>query len=374
MWGLAAVQTVRLGWGLYQRASLAPIRPRPRPDQSRAYAPLSIVIPARNEARNIGACLDGARAQDYPGLEIIVIDDRSEDGTGEIVRRAAERDPRVRLVEGQALPEGWIGKCWALHQGSQAACGAWLLFVDADTRLQPGAAAGAVEEAQRRDAAVLSAITGQDLPTVWEKIVQPAVFTTLGEGMPLTLVNNPRLPQFAIANGQFLLVRRDAYDAIGGHVAVCAEIAEDAQFAKRTKQLGWRLWLGDGRRIARTRMYTRPAEMWEGWTKNLHTAIRLLPWIVPPGIALLFVSLVSPWLCLYQAARRRSWSLGAAGLAQLGTGLVARRAMDETFGVPPVYTLAQPLGQAAFLVLLMGSFYKVLTGRGVTWKGRRYSR
>jgi glycosyltransferase involved in cell wall biosynthesis len=332
------------------------------------------VIPARNEARNIGPCLEGACAQSYPGLEVIVVDDRSEDGTGDIVRERAACDPRVHLVEGSPLPDGWIGKCWALHQGARAARGDWLLFVDADTRLQPGAAAGAVEEAQRRGAAVLSAITGQELPTVWERIVQPAVYLALAEGMPITLVNNPKVPQIAIANGQFLLVRRDAYDAIGGHEAIRDEIAEDAQFARRTKRLGWRFWLGDGRHIARTRMYTRPYELWEGWTKNLHVATRLIPWAVPPGVMLLCLSVVAPWLCLYWAMRERRASLAGAGLVQLGAGLAARRAVDDTFGVPVVYTLAQPLGQAAFLALLAGSFYKVLTGQGVTWKGRRYSR
>src|SRR5204863_4896843 len=145
--------------------------------------------------------------------------------------------------------------------------------------------------------------------------------------------NNPKLPQFAIASGQFLLVRRDAYDAIGGHAAIRDEIAEDVQFAKRTKRLGWRYWLGDGRHIARTRMYTRPSDLWEGWTKNLHTGIRLVPWIAPPGIALLLLSLVAPWWSFYRAARERSRSLAAAGLVQLGTVLAVRRAVDDTFGV-----------------------------------------
>ena len=164
----------------------------------------------------IEACLEGALGQRLPGLEVLVVDDRSEDGTAEIVRRAAQKDVRLRLVEGQPLPEGWLGKPWALHQGAQAARGEWLLFVDADTRLQPGAVAGALAEARRRGAAVYSALTAQELPTVWEKIVQPAVFGAIAESMPVALVNNPALPQFAVANGQFLLARRDAYEGLGG--------------------------------------------------------------------------------------------------------------------------------------------------------------
>jgi chlorobactene glucosyltransferase len=303
---------------------------------------------------------------------VLVVDDRSEDRTAELVRRAAQKDVRLLLVEGQPLPEGWLGKPWALHQGAQAARGEWLLFVDADTRLRPGAVAGALEEARRRGATVLSALTAQELPTVWEKIVQPAVFGAIAESMPVALVNNPALPQFAVANGQFLLARRDAYEGLGGHAAIRGEIAEDARFARRAKELGWRYWLSDGRELAVTRMYTSPGALWEGWTKNLHAGLRLLPWLVPPGTLYLMVVLLAPYVGLWLAWRRRSPGLALAAAVQLGASLLARRLVDRTFGVPPRYTLAQPLGQVAFLTLLGASFCKVLSGRGVTWKGRRY--
>jgi chlorobactene glucosyltransferase len=371
-WALAVVQVLRLGWAIVQQAALRPARALPGPPQGGVCPTVSIVIPARNEAAVIEACLDGALSQHLPGLEVLVVDDRSEDGTGEIVRRAAQKDVRLRLVEGQPLPEGWLGKPWALHQGAWAARGEWLLFVDADTRLRPGAVAGALEEARRRGAAVLSALTAQELPTVWEKIVQPAVFGAIAESMPVALVNNPALPQFAVANGQFLLARRDAYEGLGGHAAVRGEIAEDARFARRAKELGWRYWLSDGRELAVTRMYTSPGALWEGWTKNLHAGLRLLPWLVPPGTLYLIVVLLAPYAGLWLAWRRRRPGLALAAVVQLGASLLARRLVDRTFGVLPRYTLAQPLGQVAFLTLLGTSFYKVLSGRGVTWKGRRY--
>ncbi len=372
MWSMAAAQAARLVWGAYQRRQLEPVAPKPVPDPDRDYPPVSVIVPARNEAQTITRCLEGLRAQRYPDLEIIVVDDRSEDGTGELVRRQAAQDPRLRLVEGAPLPAGWIGKCWALHQGAQVARGQWLLFVDADTRLEPGAVAGAVDAARERAVAVFSALTHQELPTIWERLVQPAVFGALAEALPISLVNDPEWPQFALANGQFLLVRRDAYEGIGGHAAVRAEIAEDAQFARRAKQLRWRYWLADGRALASTRMYRSPGALWEGWTKNLHTGMRLVPWLVPPGTALLVASLVLPYAGLALARRRRSPSLALAALVQLVAQLGVRRLTDRLLGVPPAYTLAQPLGQLAFLTLLAASFYKVLTGRGVTWKGRRY--
>ncbi|MGH2371705.1 MAG: hypothetical protein ACRDI2_26330, partial [Chloroflexota bacterium] len=143
-------------------------------------------------------------------------------------------------------------------------------------------------------------------------------------------------------------------------------------FARRVKQMRWPYWLGDGRELATARMYSTPAALWEGWTKNLHVGARLLPWLVPPGAVYLAIVLVAPYVGLYLAGRRRSASLAAAGAVQLASSLAARRLTDGTFGVPAIYTLAQPLGQLAFLTLLTASFYKVLTGQGVTWKGRRY--
>lgn len=369
---LAVLQWARFGWAAWQAAHFEAVVPRREPAAGESYPSVSLIVPARNEAANIGACLAGASAQRVPGLEILVLDDRSEDNTALLVRDAAAHDPRIRLLEGQPLPEGWIGKCWALHQAAAAARSEWLLFVDADTRLLPGAIAGAIDAARQHGAAVLSVLTGQELPTWWEKMVQPAVFGAIAEAMPITLVNNPHLPQFALANGQFLLARRDAYDAMGGHAAIRREIAEDVQFAKRAKRLGWSYWLGDGRLLARTRMYQSIGDLWEGWTKNLHTGAKLLPWLVLPGTAYLVATLALPYFCLALGRRYRSAALMAAGGAQIGALLARRRLLDSVAGVPPGYTFTEPVGDAAFVMLLLASYYKVLTRQGVTWKGRRY--
>jgi chlorobactene glucosyltransferase len=333
---------------------------------------VSIVIPARDEASSIGACLDGARAQTDPDLEILVVDDGSQDRTSAIVRAHAARDRRVGLIAGAPLPSGWVGKSWALHQGALAAGGEWLLFLDADTRLLPGAVAGAVEAADRRGAAMLSAFTGQELVTIWERIVQPAIFGALAEAVPITFVNDRRRPRFALANGPFVLIQRHAYRTIGGHAAIKGQIADDTLFAGRAKRLGLPYWLGDGRELARTRMYRTPAGLWEGWTKNLHTGARLLSWLVVPALLLHLAGTLAPFWVLYRAARARSRSLAAAGALHLLAAIAQRRVFDAFLGLPWGYSLLQPVGQLAFLLLVGGSFARVLTGRGVTWKGRRY--
>jgi len=353
---------------------LVPVRPCDTPAGD--LPGISVIVPARNEESTIDICLDGIRAQKLRqpdlDLEAIVVDDRSEDRTGEIVLRRAQTMPYLHLLSGDELPLGWIGKCWALHQGSRAATKEWLLFVDADTRLLAGAVAAALGEAQRRGAQVFSVLTHQQLPTVWERVIMPGVFGALAEALPIEFVNDPRLPQFALANGQFLMVRRDAYTRIGGHQAIKSENGEDARFAQRAKRLGVPFWLGDGRELATTRMYTTPSALWEGWTKNLHVGLRLLPWIAPPGTVFYAVALVLPYWLLARGRTQRSRALAAHGAVQLGAALFLRRLTDHVYGVPPIYTLTQPLGHLAFFALLAGSFYKVLTGRGVTWKGRRY--
>ena len=374
LWLFTLAQLFRVLWATRQMRRLEAVHPLT--GDAAGLPGVSLIVPARNEQRVIDVCLDGIRSQKLRqpelALEAIVVDDRSDDRTAEIVRLRAQCMPYLRLVEGGDLPAGWIGKCWALHQGAAVASKEWLLFVDADTRLLGGAVAAAVAEAQRRGVQMLSVLTHQQLPTMWERAVMPAVFGALAEALPIELVNNPNLPQFALANGQFLLVRRDAYRRMGGHEAIKSEIGEDAKLAQRAKRMGVPYWLGDGRRLATTRMYTSPGAMWEGWTKNLHTGVRLLPWIVPPGVVFYAVALVLPYWLVVRGRRTHSRALTAHGLAQLAAALYLRRLSDHVYGVPAVYTLAQPIGHASFLALLAGSFYKVLTGRGVTWKGRRY--
>jgi hypothetical protein len=330
------------------------------------------VIPARDEEETIGLCLEAALAQRYPELEILVVDDGSSDRTAAIVRAHAACDRRLRLIEGEPLPPGWVGKSWALHQGVLGASGHWLLFLDADTRLRPGGAAGAIAEAERRGAAMLSAFTGQDLLTTWERIVQPAVFGALAEAVPLAFVNDPLRPRFALANGPFVLIQREAYRAIGGHVAIKGQIADDSLFAGRAKQLGLRYWLGDGRELATTRMYRTSAGLWEGWTKNLHAGARMLSWLVVPALLLHLAGTLAPFLALGLARRTRSRPLAVAGAVHLLAALIQRRICDAFLGLHWACTIFQPLGQLAFLLLVGGSFGRVLTGRGVTWKGRRY--
>jgi chlorobactene glucosyltransferase len=221
-------------------------------------------------------------------------------------------------------------------------------------------------------------MTDQELGSFWEKVVLPLVFTGLSFGFPARRVNDPEKPD-AIANGQFILIKRAVYQAVGGHTAVRDRIDEDKALAEVVKGAGYRLVLADGRQLARTRMYTSLAEMWEGWTKNIYLGLRDRLWLLTFGAAMgLIGALVLPlWLLagfLWLAASG-GWSAAVvAGEASLLWAylLWQRARAASAFGISPLYAFTLPLGALVFTAMMFASAYKVISGRGVEWKGRRY--
>ena len=231
-------------------------------------APISAIVPARNEALNIAACVRSLARQ--PEIaEIIVLNDQSTDGTAGALAALLEEIPRLRVIETGELPAGWVGKNHAAWLAAAEARGEWLLFTDADVTHLDGSAGRALEDAQRTGAVLVSYSPDQELGTWGERVLMPFVFTRLAAKFSYEDVSDPRKPA-AAANGQYLMVRRDAYDAIGGHAAVRGEVLEDVALARRVKESGRRIYFARGSGIARTRMYRGFGEMWRGWTKNLY--------------------------------------------------------------------------------------------------------
>jgi glycosyltransferase involved in cell wall biosynthesis len=219
-----------------------------------AGAPLvSVLVPARNEERSLGACLASLSAQTHAPLEIVVIDDASGDRTPAIVAEASRRDPRLRALRLAGPPPGWTGKNFALDAGAGQARGAWICFTDADTVHAPDSVARALGFAQARGLALLSMTSRQATESFWERVVQPVVFGLLDQWFPLARVNDPASP-LAAANGIFLLVSREAYDAVGGHRAVAGEVLEDVALARRVKRSGRRIAFADGADLVAARM------------------------------------------------------------------------------------------------------------------------
>jgi len=231
---------------------------------------VSVIIPARNEASNIATVLDSVTGSDYPDLEILVVDDRSTDDTAPIVARYASRDSRVRLIVGEELPAGWYGKPWACAQGAQAATGHHLLFIDADTRHDPSLIGRAVAGLVTERPGLLTVAPRQLCLTFWERVVMPQVWLLLGVRYHPSRVNRATRSRDIIANGQFILLSRQTYDAIGSHAAVRGEIAEDLALAQVAHEKGQRVWFVFAETLMATRMYDGLASMIEGWSKNVY--------------------------------------------------------------------------------------------------------
>jgi chlorobactene glucosyltransferase len=260
---------------------------------------VSVLIPARDEAAVIGDTVSAWLGQTYKSFELILLDDQSSDGTAAAARRDAAGDTRLRIIDGQPLPSGWLGKNWACHQLSQAAAGELLLFSDADVHWQPGGLQALIDGATRLEADMATVWPTQQSVTWSERLVVPLMALAILGYLPVIAVHYLPWPVFAAANGQCLLFRRAAYDRVGGHAAVAGEVVEDVMLARRIKAAGLRLRMMDGNRLVGCRMYTSWPGVRDGFAKNIlsghagsvpflalstmfHWTIFVLPWLLWP--------------------------------------------------------------------------------------------
>jgi glycosyltransferase involved in cell wall biosynthesis len=269
--------------------------PNSSPSSARLAAPLppsiSAIVPARNEEAVIASCVESLALQ--PEIaEILVVNDQSTDKTAGIVRSLFPKIPHLRLLETQEVPAGWVGKNNAVFLGAKEAKSPWLLFTDADAELEPGAAARALQIAQENSAALISFSPEQVTQSWYEKALIPFVYSRLAKHFSYDAVNDPASPA-AAANGQFLMIQRDAYNSIGGHASVASEVLEDVALAKRAKAAGFCLWFGSGQGIVRVRMYRSFGAMWQGWKKNLYVLVG-----GTPGAVIRELESAIPWIPL----------------------------------------------------------------------------
>ena len=342
-----------------------------RVEEAREGGAISILIPARDEESNIGACLDAALAQPPRVVgEVLVYDDHSQDATAQIVSAHAARDARVRLVETRPLPDGWCGKTFACAQLAEAARRPWLLFLDADARLRDAGAAGRiVSEAERRGATLFSCWPHLVTRGFWEGALMPllnfVVFTLYPAPLGLRRTLDPSL---GLAHGSCLLARRDAYEQVGGHAAVRNQIFEDVRLAQHWRARGQQSLCLDGRAVVGVRMYNSLAEIWRGFQKNFYPAFRrpLSFWLF---LALHVLVFLLPF-ALAPLAFARGGARGFAAAA--ACVLLMRAALAWRFRHPWWTVPLHPMGEAVLVALGVSSWWRCRTGRGVVWKGRRY--
>ncbi len=347
-----------------------------------ASGPLvSLIVPARNEEKNIRLCVESLLDQDYPNLQILVLEDRSIDSTPVILAELAAHDPRLVILTGRELPSGWAGKPHALYQAAKSAAGEWLLFVDADTFLNPNAVSAALASAQKTGADLYTVMTEQITGSFWERVVMPLVMTALSVGFSPRKVNDPSTRD-AIANGQFILIKRTVYDAIGGHEKLKNQIVEDKAISEQVKWNGYRLVVADGCGIAQTRMYTDLPSMWEGWTKNIYLGLSDKPAMLLLGAFGAFLALVAALFMPAWPLLGLFWYFNGGGWMALGVILQAftvwavllffRIRVNAHMGIARWYAFTTPLGAGVFAAMMFTSTFNVLSGQGVIWKGRTY--
>jgi glycosyltransferase involved in cell wall biosynthesis len=332
---------------------------------------VSAIVPARNEEASIARAVDSLAEQKEIG-EVIVVNDQSADRTGEVLAELALRTPKLRVLRTDSLPSGWTGKNYALSVGAAVATGKWLLFTDADTFHLPGSTARALADAAETDAALVSYSPEQELGTFWERALIPPIFWMLSRKYSFANVSDAGMPD-AAANGQFILIRRALYTALGGQTGVAGEILEDVALARRVKGAGHRLFFTGGHGIVRTRMYRSFGAMWEGWTKNLYPLVgRSKSALLGEFVDLIALTAVILLLTSHPLTEADRIMLGAGILflagRLIGYGVFLRR---NLFPLSLIQYYVP--GMCLYWGALAASWWKNTRGT-VTWKGRAYRR
>ncbi len=378
--GLILVGLVGLGWaGLAARMtrlarspayeSLGPtyLAPRMNPAPS-----VTAIVPARNEADHVAATVAALRRQVYPDLTITLIDDESTDETLAIVRQLAAESPPglapLEVVAGRTRPEGWVGKTWAVHQGTRAVTSEWLWFVDADMGLDPRALSTAIVEADQTGADLVSFFPGVRCETFWQTTIAASFMHIIAHLFPFDRANDPNRAD-AVAAGGFLLVRRSVYEAAGGHAAVRNSIVEDIDVARLVKRMGGRLAIKVAPRLAWTHMYGSFGQIWVGLRKNAYAGMEYMPHKFVVGAMIALTMAWAPLVGLVVGI----WSRSPLGVALGLLGILAQVAATIPnllfIGASLAYGFMLPLGISTYVAIATSSAWHYHRGR-VLWKDR----
>lgn len=349
---------------------------------------VSVIVPTRNEAYRIEKCIHSLKAQTYPQLEILIVDD-SSDNTVEIIKSIVGNDPRFMFIKQEKLPEGWIGKSHAMQQGSTQAKGDLLLFIDADTYHNPVLIERAVEYVLDHQIDLLSLVPHHVLVSFWENIIQPIPLGILPAISPLAKVNKPD-SKVVVAFGPFMMIRRSVFDKVGGYETIKNSIADDASMAKLVKSSGYKIGLINAQTMMHIRMYENYKEIWEGWSKNIFLGLvqkreinskiqRLL--VVLGGASVIFGLMIFPLfvaistLLLMLILHAPQWqTILLFALFILLLGIVLQAFIQKTYRLGnPLSAVLSPLGGLILIGIFLNSAKKTMSGAGVMWKGRTYT-
>lgn len=335
--------------------------------------PLSMIVAAKDEQDNLPRCIDGLLRQDYPALRLILVNDRSDDRTGQIIDDAARRDARVTGLHVRELRAGWFGKNNAMREGVERADGEWLCFSDADCAFDsPRLLTAAVKFASAQNVDLLSVLPRLEALTFWERVVQPVAGAILVVWFPPRRVNDPR-SACAYANGAFMLIRRKTYEAIGGHEPLRTEVNEDMHMARLVKRAGHTLRVVRSEGLYHVRMYVGFSQIWRGWSRIFYGCFGTFPRLLASVLFLSLVS-ISPYVTLVL-----SWMGGAAWAHFAGAALFAIVAQQSVLwrfwklsALSPPWALTYPLGAAVCLGMTLNAMTRLGGFTSTTWRGTTY--
>lgn len=331
---------------------------------------VSVCVPARNEEANIEACVRGVLANDWPYLEVLVYDDQSTDATPRIIERLVASDPRVRCVETRPLPDGWIGKQWACQRMGEAARGRWLLFTDADVRFEESCVRATIAAASSLDAAMISTFPRQITLTLAERLIVPMIHFILFSYLPMGQMRGGNSPSASAGCGQFLCIRRDAYEAVGGHAAWKDSMHDGIRMARAVRRAGMHSDLYDGTAHVACRMYAGLGSTWRGFAKNAYEGLGSVGLLVFLTV-IHAIGHVLPWVVVIGATAHEPWQgvpLVLAGCA-IALTLAQRLTLARHFRQSIVGALLHPLGIVLMTAIQWHSFVLAITGKR-QWRGR----
>ena len=365
-WAGAGMAGLALGMTLVNAATWPRGRARARlPAGER----VSVLIPARNEQATLERCVRAALRSQHPIKEVIICDDHSSDATPQILERLQAEDARVRVIKGEPLPRGWVGKPHACHQLARAARGEVLCFVDADTFLERSGIGRVASLFEDLGADVVTAMPRQLTRSWSERLILPLLHLTYTSWFPLVLTWRSKDVRFLAANGQLLAIHRRVYEAVGGFAAVRDEVVDDMAMCRQVKRAGYRVVFADGHAIAACRMYGSAREVWEGFSKNIYQGVGASPVGLLAVTGLYGGAFVLPYLALGMLGRRPE--LAPAALTGVGLNVALRALLSVRHGHAREGILLQPVAVLGLLGIAMNSARWSLKG-AIQWSGRTY--
>ncbi|MDD5338848.1 MAG: glycosyltransferase [Dehalococcoidales bacterium] len=342
-----------------------------------ASAPMiSILIPARDEEKNIRNCVESLQAQDYPNFEILVLDDNSTDDTASIVKELAVNDKRIRLYSGKMLPDDWAGKPFACYQLAQKASGDWLLFVDADTIHEPHMLRSTLAVAIEEKASLLSGFPRQLATSFSQKVIIPVFYFILLTWIPLWLLHQTKKPKPSMAIGQFFFFAKDEYWRIGGHEAVKDKIVEDVLMGIEVTKHGGRHIAIDLSPVTATNMYDDMGSTWRGLARSIYSLAAITPVGLIAAICLAYYVYIAPFFWLLNGVIIGTEPLLWRGIVvlQILIALLMRWLVDSRFHEPPISMWFHPVGLLFYLLDALYALGRWIVGAGVSWKERFYGK